>query len=238
MLEQKKPQDEKDGEVVYRRISPGEGEEPQKPDPNKRRRLSLTSHLAPTLKTVIVGFALLLTLVILLGYLSVRKTNEVGRKILDDERRHVAIRQFVLDLRLATTKLDNEARARGRRLGEITEETRPLFDAPLNKARDEVNKLMLRLAAPPYSESEKWRNLLAHLISFLQATQDPDTYLREGYVKFRDADKELDDLLEEMRSEQDQIFYSSEELERSGARWIYLMWGVVVLMGARVAAYT
>src|SRR5438270_659701 len=238
MLEQKKRQDEKDGEVVYRRISPGEGEEPQKPDPNKRRRLSLASHLAPTLKTVIFGFAVLLTLVLLLGYLSVRKTNEVGRKILDDERRHVAIRQFVLDLRLATTKLDNEARARGRRLGEITEETRPLFDAPLNKARDEVNKLMLRLAAPPYSESEKWRNLLTHLASFLQATEDPDTYLREGYVKFRDADKELDDLLEELRGEQTQIFYASEQLEQSAASRIYLMTGVALLMGALVAAYT
>src|SRR5205085_10769361 len=115
MLEQKKRQEEKDGEVVYRRISPGEGEEPQKSDPNKRRRLSLTSHLAPTLKTVIVGFALLLTLVILLGYLRVRKTTEVGRKILADERRQGAIRQLVLDLRLATTKLDHGARARGRR---------------------------------------------------------------------------------------------------------------------------
>ena len=239
MLEQKNSTDEKDGEVVYRRISQDtDDEELAKAGQGKRRRLSLTAHLAPTLKTVIVGFAVLLTLVLLLGFLSVRKTNEVGRRILEDERHHIAIRQFVLDLRLATVKLDNEARARARRLGEVTEETRPLFDAPLNKAREDVRKLMLRLAAPPYSDSEKWRNLLLHLISFLQATEDPDTYLREGHVKFRDADKELDDLLEETRSEQDQIFNASAQLEQSAASRIYLMTGVALLMGALVAAYT
>src|SRR5437763_16809410 len=34
------------------------------------------------------------------------------------------------------------------------------------------------------------------------------------------------------------MFYASEELERSAARWIYLMTGVALLMGALVAAYT
>ncbi|MDQ3818544.1 MAG: ATP-binding protein [Acidobacteriota bacterium] len=239
MLEQKDSQEEKDGEVVYRRIGTGAaGEEPGPGGQGKRRRLSLTAHLTPTLKAVIIGFALLLALVLLLGYLSVRKTNEVGRKILEDERHHVAVRQFALDLRLATTKLDNEARARGRRLGDTPEETRPLFDAPLNKAREDVRKLILRLASPPYSESEKWRSLTSHLVAFLQATQDPDTYLREGYVKFRDADKELDDLLSETQAEQNQIFYASEQLEQSAANRIYLMTGIALLMGALVATYT
>ncbi|HYJ47037.1 MAG TPA: hypothetical protein VEV81_10520, partial [Pyrinomonadaceae bacterium] len=170
-----------EGEVVYRRISPGAGVEPPKSDRTKRRRAPLTSHLTPTLKTAIVGFALLLALVLLLGYLSVRKTEEVGLKILDAERRSAAVRDLVLGLRLDATKLDNEARARGRRLGEAPVGTRPLFDVLLNKARDDVKKGMMRLAGPPYSESEQWRGLLTHLASFVQATEDPDAYLREGY---------------------------------------------------------
>jgi len=144
---------QEDGEVVYRRISPGIGEEPPQSGQTKRRRVSLTKHLAPALKMAVVGFTLLLALVLLLGYLSVRRLDEVGTKILEDERRHTAIRDFVLELRLATTKLDNEARARGRKLGDIADETRPLFDGPLNKAHDEVKTLLLRLAAPPYSDS-------------------------------------------------------------------------------------
>ncbi|HYJ46012.1 MAG TPA: hypothetical protein VEV81_05305, partial [Pyrinomonadaceae bacterium] len=239
MVEQKPtPEETKEiGEVVYRRISPGVNEEPPKSDQTKRR-MPLTAHLTPTLKTVIAGFVLLLALVLLLGYLSVRKMDEVGTKILEDERRHTSIRDFVLELRLATTKLDNEARARGRKLGDLTDETRPLFDAPLNKARDGIKALLLRLAAPPYSDDEKWRSLLAHLISFVQATEDPNAYAREGYVKFRDADKELDNLLAETRNEQNEILTASEQLEHAAARRIYLMTAFALLMGALVAGYT
>ncbi|MDT5063255.1 MAG: hypothetical protein QOH63_3714 [Acidobacteriota bacterium] len=228
-----------EGEVVYRRISPGAGEgEAQNADGSKRRRPPSTSHLAPTLRTVIVGFVLLLALVVLLGYLSVRKMDEVGTKILDDERRHAAIRDFTLELRIATTKLDYEARSRGRKLDGETEETRPLFDARMKKARDEVVDKLRRLEMPPYSESEKWRSLRNHLIVFVQAASDLDTYLREGYVKFRDADKELDNLLEETRREQDEIFYGSEQLESAAARRIYFLTAFALLIGALVAAYT
>jgi signal transduction histidine kinase len=181
---------------------------------------------------------LLLALVILLGYLSVRKTDEVGTKILDDERRYAAIRDFTFELRNASTKLDNEARARGRKLGTETEETRPIFEGPLTRARTQLTELLRRLERSPFSESEKWRSLYARLLAFVQATEDPDAYLREGYVKFRDADKELDALLEETRREQEGIFYRSEELQKGAARRIYLLTAIALLMGTLVAAYT
>jgi signal transduction histidine kinase len=228
-----------DGEVVYRRISPGvENPEPTGGARGKRPKSLGATHLAPTLKTIIVGFVLLLALVGLLGYLSVRKADEVGNKIIDDERRYAAVRDFTLELRNAATILDYEARARGRRLGSETEETRPVFEAPLTRARARVRELLRLMEVPPYSESEKWRSLHDRLLSFAQATDDPDAYLREGYVKFRDADKELDSLLEETRREQEAIFYRGEELQRGAARRIYLLTAVALLMGALVAAYT
>jgi signal transduction histidine kinase len=241
MSEQKSPPERKsdDGEVVYRRISPGL-EETETPDKQrgKRPKPLIAIALGPTLKTIIVGFVLLLALVGLLGYLSVRKADEVGTKILDDERRYAAVRDFTLELRNAATILDYEARARGRRLGAETESTRPVFDAPLSRARDRVGELLRRIEAPPYVESEKWRSLHDRLFSFAQATDDPDAYLREGYVKFRDADKELNSLLEETRREQEAIFYRGEELQRGAARRIYLLTAIALLMGALVAAYT
>ena len=228
-----------DGEVVYRRIgSDVERTEPPEGKRGGQRGSPVTPPLAPTLKTIIVGFVLLLTFVILLGYLSVRKTDEVGTKILDDERRYAAIRDFTFELRNASTKLDNEARARGRKLGAETEETRPIFEGPLTRARTQVKELVRRLERPPYSESEKWRSLYTRLVAFVQATEDPDAYLREGYVKFRDADKELDALLEETRREQEGIFYRSEELQKGAARRIYLLTAIALLMGTLVAAYT
>ncbi|MBA2733379.1 MAG: hypothetical protein H0U54_10865 [Acidobacteria bacterium] len=228
-----------DGEVVYRRISPGvEKTEPTSEKREKRPKSLGATPLAPTLKIIIVGFALLLALVALLGYLSVRKADEVGTKILDDERRYAAIRDFTLDLRNASTVLDYEARARGRKLGAETEETRPVFEAPLSRSREKVRELLRRMENPPYSEREKWRSLSARLLSFAQATDDPDTYLREGYVKFRDADRELNGLLEETRREQEEIFYRGEELQRGAARRIYLLTAIALLMGTLVAAYT
>jgi signal transduction histidine kinase len=242
-MPEEKPTQERqseDGEVVYRRISPGvETTEPQKGKRAGGAGTKLTSTpLAPTLRTIIIGFALLLTLVLLLGYLSVRKTDEVGTKIFNDERRYAAIRDFTLDLRLATTRLDNEARARGRKLGSETETTRPIFEGPLSRERENLRSLLGRLALPPYSENEKWRSLYARLLLFVQATEDPDAYLREGFVKFRDADKELNNLLEETRNEQEGILYRSEELQRGAARRIYLLTAIALLIGALVAGYT
>ncbi|HWT02987.1 MAG TPA: ATP-binding protein [Pyrinomonadaceae bacterium] len=229
-----------DGDVVYRRIGPGAEEEKKEPDGKreKRRKSAAATHLAPALKTIIVGFALLLALVLLLGYLSVRKTTEVGSKTLDDGRRAAAIRDFTLELKIAATKLDNEARARGRRVGAEQEDTRPLFDAPLDRARSQVIDLLRRLAVPPYSENQKWLSVRDRLVAFVQAAEDRNAYLREGYLKFRDVDKELDVLLEEGRREQEAVFYRSEELQREAARRIYVLTAIALLMGALVAAYT
>lgn len=241
MSEQKSTPERKseDGEVVYRRISPGvDNTEPPNERRDKRPKASAAAPIAPTLKIIVVGFVVLLALVGLLGYLSVRKADEVGNKIIDDERRYAAIRDFTLELRNTATILDYEARARGRRLGAETEETRPVFEGPLTRARDDVRKLLRQMEAPPYTESEKWRSLHDRLYSFVQATDDPDAYLREGYVKFRDADKELDSLLDETRREQEAIFYRGEELQRGAARRIYLLTAIALLMGALVAAYT
>jgi signal transduction histidine kinase len=241
MIEQKHTSEEsrEDGEVVYRRIS-ADGGEASKQDgrSGKRRKTPSAASLSPTLKTVIVGFVMLLALVALLGFLSVRKTDEVSAQILDEERRHASIRDFTLQLRLAATRLDNEARARGRKLGAESEETRPLFDRPLILAREDLQELHAKLNLPPYSESEKWRSLKERLALFVQATQDPDAYLREGYTRFRDADKELDALLDQTRREQDEILYRSEELQRQAARRIYLLTAIALLIGALVAAYT
>ncbi|HEX8922946.1 MAG TPA: PAS domain-containing protein, partial [Pyrinomonadaceae bacterium] len=108
----------------------------------------------------------------------------------------------------------------------------------MSRERDDLRRLLRRLELPPYSASEKWRSLRERLLSFAQVTEDPDAYLREGYVKFRDADNELNALLEETRREQETIFYQGEELKKSAARRIYLLTAIALLMGALVAAYT
>ncbi|HEX8847197.1 MAG TPA: ATP-binding protein [Pyrinomonadaceae bacterium] len=238
MIEPKTAQTDKkgDGEVVYRRIGPGAGETGPQPSNGKRRKQSLMAHLAPTQKTVMAGFVLLLLLVILLGYLSVRQMDEVGARILDDERRHAVIRDSTLELRIAATKLDNEARARMSRRNNAQVITPP--DTRLNGARDELEKLMRQFVVPPSPQREKWLSLSAHLASFIEVTKNDESYLLEGFNRFQEVNKDFDKLLEDIRHEQEEIFYRNEDLKKAAARRIWLLTAFAVVLGALIAAYT
>ncbi|HEX8709821.1 MAG TPA: ATP-binding protein [Pyrinomonadaceae bacterium] len=239
MEEERAPEPANDeGEVVYRRMSPGSesAEAPGRAAAGRRKSPSEVT-VAPALKTVVISFALLLGLVLLLGYLSVRKTDEVSSRILDEERRNAALLGFTLKLRIAVANLNNEARARGRSTGS-TGETRPLFDMPMDKARDQAIDLLKRALVPPFSEKEQWRTLTGDLAGFIEIARDEEAFAREGYQRFQRIDTQLGSLLEELQHEQEEIFYRSEQLQREAARRIYLLTGLAILMGALVAAYT
>src|SRR5713101_2684429 len=74
--------------VVYRRTdSPDAGPSgapipPQKP-PSSRE-------IAPAVTPLVIGFTLLLIVIFVLGYLSVRRMDEVGVQVLDLEHQHAA----------------------------------------------------------------------------------------------------------------------------------------------------
>src|SRR5437879_5636744 len=91
-----------DGEVVFRSASWVE----EKPDQSRRPQLD------PTLLPLIGGFAVLLLLIIVLGNLSVRRLGETSREALNIEHQHAAKAKLLLQLRVALTRVDNEARDR------------------------------------------------------------------------------------------------------------------------------
>src|SRR5216683_5003307 len=88
-----------EGRVVYRRL-PDEDQTP----PPARSELRID----PTLIPLIVGFAVLLLLVLLLGNLSVRRVEETSLQALQMEQTHLARTKLLMQLRVALTKLDNE----------------------------------------------------------------------------------------------------------------------------------
>src|SRR5947207_13765680 len=92
-----------EGQVVYRRIAPAEparGGGPRDP------------RLDPALLPLVAGFALLLLLILVLGNLSVRRLEETSRESLEIEHHHAALTTVLLQMRVALTRLDNEARDR------------------------------------------------------------------------------------------------------------------------------
>src|SRR5258705_5871579 len=147
-------------EVVYRR-APQEGDKPRPRGLTMRAR---AREFAPALTPLIIGFTVLLVLISVLGYWSVRRMDEVNFQARDLELQHSARLSLLLNLRLALTKLDNEARARHE--AEARRELKPPLDLRLGRAREVVKDYLDLLEKPPLSEEQSWRQFRADLESY------------------------------------------------------------------------
>src|SRR6266545_4175575 len=111
--------------VVYRRAEPTETNATA-PAPVSVASSVRAGQLSPAIVPLIVGFLLLLVLIAVLGLLSVNRMDEVGHGVLNLEQEHAAKLSLLLKLRLAVTKLDNEARIRAE--ADARRELKPPFD--------------------------------------------------------------------------------------------------------------
>jgi signal transduction histidine kinase len=192
--------------------------------------------ISPAIVPLVVGFLLLLILIAVLGLLSERRMNEVGVAMLDLEQQHAAKLSLLLNLRLAVTKLDNEARARAE--ADARGGLKPPFDFRLATARDEVNELLERIERPLPINDAGWGKFRTDLSEYVEVTKDLRRYSLEGFDKFRIVDTELNSLLDQSRQEQIEVFHQGELIQQSAAQSIQ-MWGLIALVvGALVAAGT
>ena len=225
MASKPKQKQSPDGEVVYRRVVPSEPKPPGGPDKEAR--------LDPTLVPLIAGFALLLLLILVLGNLSVSRLEDTSREALQLQNTHAARDALLLELRVALTRLDNEARdrmeARARR--ELT----PPFDMRLNTARGKVDELVPRLDHIPLAEMPKWKQLRDDLAAFVTLTRDADRYSQEGFAKFRDVDEELNKIIIESAAEQELIYQRAEAMQKVATRSIRT-WNVIALVAGLLVA--
>jgi signal transduction histidine kinase len=217
---------EHDGEVVYRRIGADE----------EAAGASSEPRLDPTLLPLVAGFALLLLLIILLGNLSVFRLEDTSRQALDLEQQLAARATLLLQLRVALTKLDNEAR--DKMTATARHELKPPFDLRLGKARDDVESLLPVLDRPPLSELPKWRALRNDASAYDEITKDSNRYSLEGFAKFRDVDAELNQLVADSASEQYQVFARAEAMQKGATRSIRTWNFFAILAGLAVAIAT
>ena len=222
-----------DSEVVYRRLSPSADNTNQPRPGNIRER---AREIAPTVGPLLIGFTLLLGLILVLGYLSGSRMDQVNNAVLDLERQHSARLGLLLQLRLAATKLNNEARLRHE--AESRRELKPPFDFRLSTAREEVVRLLSVLDQTRITEDPDWQKITADLRSFVEVTEDLRRYSLEGFSKFETLDQELDALLAKTGPEQEQIIAKSEVMEEEARRSIRVWTFLALLVGAIVAAAT
>jgi len=220
--------EEQRSEVVYRRSGI--------PDSSRGLADPTSRGLIRAITPLVVGFLILLGLISALGLLSVGKMDDVAYRARDLTSRNSAQLSLLLELRLAITKLDNEARARQQ--AESRNELGPPFDLKLNSARDDVRDKFTNLDRPPLSDNGTWQEFKEHLQLYIIVTQDLRRYSLEGFAGFRTVTKDITELQTALQAEQQQTF---EEVQRvqSQARRSIRLWSVIALLfGALVATGT
>lgn len=225
------PAPKKESEVVYRR-SPAPGEASL----STRTSESEAHGIAPTITPIVIAFLLLLGLITALGLLSIRQMDLVVFNARNLGVQNSARQNVLQDLRLAITKLDNEARARNE--AESRRDLNPPFEMRLSTAREKVVTELARLDRQPLSEDAAWHKLHSDAQTYVEVTQDTRRYGLEGFTNFRTVNGDLNALTSTLQKEQEQIDANVQEMRRKARRSIRL-WGLIALFaGALVAAGT
>jgi signal transduction histidine kinase len=220
--------EEQRSETVYRRTGMSDSSRGLA-DPTSR---GLIRAITP----LVVGFLILLALISALGLLSVGKMDDVAYRARDLTSRNSAQLSLLLELRLAITKLDNEAR--NRQQAESRNELGPPFDLKLNSARDDVRDKFTNLDRPPLSDSTSWQEFKEHLQVYISVTQNLRRYSLEGFAGFRTVNKDLTDLQAALQAEQQQTFEEVQRVQTQARRSIRLWSVIALLFGALVATGT
>jgi signal transduction histidine kinase len=224
MTSKQKPNRESEGEVVYRRVVPPAAGA-------KKERV-----LDPTLLPLVAGFALLLLLIWVLGSSSVRRLEDTSSKALELEHSHAVRAGLLLQLRVGLTKLDNEARKRME--ADARRELTPPFDLRLDSARGDVADLLTLVDHVPLGELPNWHKLRDDLAAYLEVTKDKTRYSQDGFAKFRDVDRELNELIQNSGSEEQQVFVQAEAMQKAATRSIRIWNLFALLAGLAVAVAT
>jgi signal transduction histidine kinase len=220
-----KPNEPQDGEVVYRRAVPADE---QTPSPGEKE-----PRFDPTLFPLIAGFALLLLLILVLGNLSVRRLEDTNRNALQLEQSYAARTNLLLQLRVALTRLDNEAR--NRMEANARHEITPPFDLRLNTARGRAADLLPELDHLPLSEMPGWSRLRDELVAYIGITKDNVRYSQEGFAKFRDVDEGLNGIINNLAKEQEQVFGRIDAMQTQATRSIRT-WNIIALLAGLLVA--
>jgi len=220
----KRNQADSEGEVVYRRLAPADQTPPR---PRGESRID------PALLPLIVGFAILLMLILLLGNLSVLRLEDTSRRALGLEQTHLARMTLLMQLRVALTRLDNEAR--DRMAADARREIRPPFDLRLDTERKRFSDLLDSMDRTHLSEQPNWQHLRVALGQYLEITKDRARYTQEGYTAFRDVEAELNKFIEDSTSEQGRILNEADRMQQAAARSIRI-WNIIALLVALLVA--
>ncbi|HEX8686224.1 MAG TPA: PAS domain-containing protein, partial [Pyrinomonadaceae bacterium] len=191
-----------------------------------------------TLVPLLVGFAVLVALVFGLGLLSAAKIRDITFGAKDEDRRLAATSNTLLNLRLALSRLDTEARLRGRLEAGTGGVMLPPTDLRLRTARGEVETLLAEFDSLPLTDAAKKRDAHDRVVAYVNITKDLREYSLSGFTAARDLDDRLRSLMSgvtEERARLDQQRFETLREAQAGIR--FRMW-LAALVGLLVATAT
>src|SRR5437763_2598669 len=172
-----------------------------------------------------VGFALLVGLVFGLGQQSASKVAEARYSTQSEERRLAAAQNFLLNLRLELSKLDTEARIRGRIEAGTQGVMLPPTELRLRNERDAVAKLLPEFDTLRLTDAAAKQKTRGLLDKYVEDTKDARAYSLEGFSDYRDLDEQLRSLMKEVEDERYRLEEQRDNaLHRAQRELHFLMW--------------
>ncbi|HYH84410.1 MAG TPA: ATP-binding protein [Pyrinomonadaceae bacterium] len=229
------------GRVVYSRLEEVEGGETARWLKGKLSdavtegvKVSLLAALLPLL----LGFALLVGLVVGLGYLSADKVQDIRFSTQSEERTLGTMLNQLLNLRLALSRLDTEARIRGRIDAGTEGVMMPPTEMRLRNERGAFEKLLPGFDALPLKDTEKKQEVRRLLGEYVELTKDLSEYSLKGFPAQRDLDGKLQTLMSEVGDQREALDEQRDKaLKKTQSDIRFLMW-LGALTGLAVAAAT
>src|SRR5947209_7354394 len=225
------------GRVVYSRLD-GAGE-----GGSARARESKVAEFAAALADdslwrallpLFIGFALLVGLVFGLGYQSASKLEEARFSTQTEERMLATTQNSLLNLRLELSRLDTEARIRGRIEAGTQGVMLPPTDLRLRNERDAVAKLLPEFDALPLKDADGKQRARQLLDKYIADTNDLENYSLNGFADSRDLDEQLrtlmsgvDDERYRLEERRDEAFRRAQD-ELSFLKWLAALTALVV----------
>jgi signal transduction histidine kinase len=185
-----------------------------------------------------VGFALLVGLVFALGLLSADAVSRMSFGTRDDERRLSLMSKTLLDLRLALSRLDTEARLRARVDAGTAGVILPPSDLRLRNERGEVERMLPDFDRLQLKDVEKKRAVRAGVETYIAITKDTNQYSEKGFTTYRDLDARLTSLMSELTEERSALEeHRLDALKETRREIRFRMW-LAALTGLVVATAT
>ena len=224
------------GRVVYSRPGGEGGSRPAARPPGGGTASDAYGAPWQTLVPLSVGFALLVGLVIGLGYKSAGKVSELNYGMKNEYLRLSTMSDALLNMRLELSRLDTEARMRARLEAGTGNVMLPPSDLRLRNERGEVEKLLAEFDQLPLPDGAKKQEVHDLAVEYVATTRDLKAYSLEGFGKQRDLDLKLRGLMSDLGEERTRLEDQRTETMRAAQTDIKSLMWLAAFTGLVVAA--